>query len=76
MTDRWQNWAGEWPWEKAEGDTDASYMAFCRYRDAGLHPSLRKAADEYYGDGDRGATAAQLRQMEYWSSGRDWVAPP
>lgn len=56
-------------WHKRGSETNKAYAAFVIYRDLGHNRSLQKAANQYYGK-----SAANVRQLERWSSQHDWVA--
>ena len=62
------------PWDHDDSETDRAFLAFTSYLSLGPHRSLRAASDDFYGDSEgHGASAAQLRQFQYWSSAHNWV---
>jgi chromatin segregation and condensation protein Rec8/ScpA/Scc1 (kleisin family) len=53
-------------WDRQPGESSRAYAQFCLYRDMGQERSLRKLAAG-------GKPAANLRQLEHWSSRWKWV---
>lgn len=73
MQNRWAEWVGPYPWEQQEEETDRAYRAFTVYRDMGIHRSLRKTAQTFYGLPDDDPATTQKRQLAKWSSAHRWV---
>ena len=61
-------------WLQQDDETNASYAAFCIYRDMGVRRSLRQTCKTYYELADLPArTDGRVTQISSWSQSFDWV---
>lgn len=61
-------------WLQQDDETNASYAAFCIYRDMGVRRSLRQTCQTYYELADLPArTDGKVTQISSWSQKYDWV---
>ncbi len=61
-------------WDKQETETNRAFNAFLVYKNMGALRSLRKAAEEFYGNAYITNSVSKVNIFRRWSTKHNWVA--